>query len=137
MSKNSKGYLYSIQHQGKPTTRASGFASAENVSSGDSSGGSYVSNITMDISHTHKVSGTTDSAVADSGWATPKFSGKTGGSTWVAPTFTGSAGTTSDATAGGSVSSHSHSLSLTTSNAGTATGGTHGKLLGMNYIIKT
>ena len=78
-----------------------------------------------------------------SGTFTPKgtvsssFDGKTGGSTWVAPTFTGSAGTTSDATAGGSVSSHSHSLSLTTSNAGTSAGGTHGKLLGMNYIIKT
>lgn len=93
--------------------------------------------IGINVSHTHKVSGTTDSAVADSGWATPKFSGKTGGSTWVAPTFTGSAGTTSDATAAGSVSSHSHSLSLTTSSTGTSAGGTHGKLLGMNYIIKT
>ena len=89
--------------------------------------------------HSHEVtiSGTTDEAVADSGWATPTFTGKTGGSTWVTPTFTGSAGTTSDATAGGSVSSHSHSLSLTTSGTGTSAGGTHGKLLGMNYIIKT
>ena len=91
----------------------------------------------IDVSHTHKVSGTTDGSNADSGWATPTFSGKTGGSTWVAPTFTGSNGTTSDATAGGSVSSHSHSLSLATSSTGTSAGGTHGKLLGMNYIIKT
>ena len=138
MSKNSKGYLYSIQHQSKPTIRASGFASAKNVSTGDSSGGSYVSDITMDISHTHVVAGRTDEAELRGTESTqPKFSGKTGGSTWVAPTFTGSAGTTSDATAGGSVSSHSHSLSLTTSSTGTSAGGTHGKLLGMNYIIKT
>lgn len=71
------------------------------------------------------------------GSTTPKFSGKTGGSTWVAPTFTGTAGTTSDATASGSVSSHSHYISLTTYDAGVSAGGTHGKLLGMNYIIKT
>ena len=91
----------------------------------------------IDVSHTHSVSGTTDGTNADSGWATPTFSGKTGGSTWVAPTFTGTGGTTGNATATGSVSSHSHSLSLTTSGTGTSAGGTHGKLLGMNYIIKT
>ena len=137
MSANSTGTLYDVQHQGKPSTIASGFASGTRVGGGDSSGSSTVSKITMNISHTHSVSGTTDSAVADSGWATPKFSGKTGGSTWVAPTFTGTGGTTGNATATGSVSSHSHSLSLTTSGTGTSAGGTHGKLLGMNYIIKT
>lgn len=101
------------------------------------SGRANASGFKIDVSHTHNVSGTTDSAIADSGWTRPTFTGKTGGTTWVAPTFTGSDGTTSDATAGGSVSSHAHSLSLTTSSAGTSAGGTHGKLLGMNYIIKT
>lgn len=51
--------------------------------------------------------------------------------------FIGTKATTGEATAEGSVSSHAHSLSLTTSDAGTSAGGTHGKLLGMNYIIKT
>lgn len=67
----------------------------------------------------------------------PSFSGTKGTTEGAQPTFTGSGGTTSNATAGGSVSSHSHSLSLNTSGAGTSAGGTHGKLLGMNYIIKT
>ena len=100
-------------------------------------GRANASGFKIDVSHTHNFSGTTDSVSADSGWATPKFSGKTGGSTWVAPTFTGSAGTTGSTTASGSVSSHSHSISLTTYDAGVSAGGTHGKLLGMNYIIKT
>ena len=101
-------------------------------------GKSNASGFTIDVSHTHVVSGRTNEAEVRRTESTqPTFSGKTGGSTWVAPTFTGSAGTTSDATAEGSVSSHSHSLSLTTSSTGTSAGGTHGKLLGMNYIIKT
>lgn len=86
---------------------------------------------------TISITGTTGIASGNTASTTPTFSGKTGGSTWVAPTFTGSDGTTSDVTATGSVSSHSHSLPLTTSGAGTSNGGTHGKLLGMNYIIKT
>lgn len=86
---------------------------------------------------TIEISGPTGGNSGNTTSAAPTFKGKTGGSTWVAPTFTGSGGTTSDATAGGSVSSHSHSLSLTTSGTGTSAGGTHGKLLGMNYIIKT
>lgn len=83
------------------------------------------------------VRGPTGEASGNTTATQPTFEGKTGGSTWVAPTFTGSAGTTSEATAGGSVSSHSHSLPQATANAGTSAGGTHGKLLGMNYIIKT
>lgn len=87
------------------------------------------SKYTIDFSHTHNISHThtTD-------FQTVTISGTTEGAQ---PTFTGSGGTTSNATAGGSVSSHSHSLSLNTSGAGTSAGGTHGKLLGMNYIIKT
>ena len=68
-------------------------------------------------------------------------SGTTGGNSGntdaTQPSFTGTRGTTDNSTVGGSVSSHSHSLSLTTSRVGASGGGTHGKLLGMNYIIKT
>ena len=82
-------------------------------------------------------SSTTITVEADTTSTQPTFTGILGITKATQPTFTGSAGTTSDTTAGGSVSSHSHSLSLTTSGAGTSAGGTHGKLLGMNYIIKT
>ena len=71
------------------------------------------------------------------GNVTSSFSGTPGTTGSTTPSFTGTQGTTSNATVGGSVSSHSHSLPSATSNAGTSAGGTHGKLLGMNYIIKT
>lgn len=60
-----------------------------------------------------------------------------GNTTSTTPTFTGTRGTTGSTTASGSVSSHSHSLPSRTIETGASTGGTHGKLLGMNYIIKT
>ena len=146
MSANSTGTMQAqrIITSDKDNTNAVVFSgNMSQISTSDYGGTAWsrgrknASGFKIDVSHTHSVSGTTDSAVADSGWATPKFSGKTGGSTWVAPTFTGTGGTTGNATAAGSVSSHSHSLSLTTSGTGTSAGGTHGKLLGMNYIIKT
>ena len=73
--------------------------------------------------------------------ATVSFSGTTNGNSGntgtAQPSFTGTRGTTYDSIAEGSVSSHSHSLSLNTFRVGASEGGTHGKLLGMNYIIKT
>ena len=73
--------------------------------------------------------------------ATVSFSGTTNGDSEntgdTQPSFTGDRGTTYSSIAGGSVSSHSHSISLTTFRTGASEGGTHGKLLGMNYIIKT
>ena len=140
MSKNAGG------RAGIGDRNMAGFRSATSPFYWKNDGGRYWSpsdakdgySLYIDVSHTHVVSGRTNEAEVKRTESTqPEFSGKTGGSTWVAPTFTGIAGTTSDATAGGSVSSHSHSLSLTTSGAGTSAGGTHGKLLGMNYIIKT
>ena len=82
-------------------------------------------------------SSTTLTVEADTTSTQPTFTGTAGTTKDTQPTFTGTRGLTGNAIAGGFVSSHSHSLSLTTSNAGTSAGGTHGKLLGMNYIIKT
>ena len=82
-------------------------------------------------------SSTTITVKADTTSTMPTFTGILGITKDTQPTFTGTGGTTGNATATGSVSSHSHSLSLTTSGTGTSAGGTHGKLLGMNYIIKT
>lgn len=83
----------------------------------------------IDVSHTHSVTA--------GGTVSSSFSGTSGTTNGTQPTFTGTEGFTANATAGGSVSSHSHSLPSATSVAGTSAGGTHGKLLGMNYIIKT
>ena len=78
MSANSSGTLYNVQHQGQPSTLASGFASGTKVDSGDSSGSSTVSRITMNISHTHSVSGTTGAASGSTASATPTFTGDAG-----------------------------------------------------------
>jgi hypothetical protein len=59
MSGEDKAYIYSNQHQGKPNPTVGGRASATIVSSGDSSGSSHVTNITINFAHTH--SGTTGS----------------------------------------------------------------------------
>lgn len=59
MSGDDKAYMYSMQHQGRPSPQVGGRASASIHSSGDSSGGSYVTDITIDLAHTH--SGTTGS----------------------------------------------------------------------------
>jgi hypothetical protein len=59
MSGADKAYIYSNQHQGKPNPTVGGRASATIVSSGDSSGSSHVTNITINFAHTH--SGTTGS----------------------------------------------------------------------------
>lgn len=90
----------------------------------------YGSNKVATSSTTLTVEGDTTSTL-------PSFTGTSGTTGSTTPTFTGTQGLTGNATAGGSVSSHSHSLPSATSNAGASTGGTHGKLLGMNYIIKT
>lgn len=101
-----------------------------------STGKSNASGFKINVSHTHSV--TAKGTVSSSFTGTQKKTlGNSEYTTFTAPAFTGSAGTTSEATAGGSVSSHSHSLPQATANAGTSTGGSHGKLLGMNYIIKT
>ena len=99
-------------------------------------GRSYYTNYSgsLSLSGTFTPSGTVSSSFSGTKQETLGNSGYT---TFTAPAFTGSAGTTSDATASGSVSSHSHSISLTTYDSGVSMGGTHGKLLGMNYIIKT
>ena len=86
MSANSTGTLYDVQHQGKPSTIASGFASGTRVDGGNSSGSSTVSKITMNISHTHSV--TADGTVSSS------FSGTAGTTGSATPTFTGTSGTT-------------------------------------------
>ena len=101
--------------------------------SGNYPKGYYSTNSTL----TYTTKSTSITVEADTTSTKPTFSGTTGITGRSQPTFTGTQGTTGNATAGGSVSSHSHSLSLTTSGAGTSAGGTHGKLLGMNYIIKT
>ena len=99
-------------------------------------GRANASGFKIDVSHTHSV--TAKGTVSSSFTGKQKTTlGNSGYTTFTEPAFTGTAGTTSDAIAGGSVSSHSHSLSLTTSVSGASAGGTHGKLLGMNYIIKT
>lgn len=141
MSANSRGYAGVGDRNGNGSLHSTGpfkYITKPNASFWAPSGDIDSYSLYMDVSHTHEVSGRTNEAEVRRTESTqPTFSGKTGGSTWVAPTFTGDAGTTSDAAAGGSVSSHSHSISLTTHDAGTSAGGTHGKLLGMNYIIKT
>ena len=124
-------------HRHASPDRTGSFLTDTNASGGHSrfhGAGDYGGNATYTAySGSLSLSGT----FTPGGTVSSSFSGKTGGSTWVAPTFTGTQGTTGNAIAGGSVSSHSHSLPSTTSDAGTSAGGTHGKLLGMNYIIKT